>query len=105
MTAHIDAIGNVHGVVEGSDSSLGELLVGSHYDTVVDGGKCVRPGGVVGGGHGVIMCVWCNSCDSLGWCAASVLQRTEGTMVLWMSSLERQLGREWYPKPCTLMIV
>lgn len=39
MTAHIDAIGNVHGVVEGSDSSLGELLVGSHYDTVVDGGK------------------------------------------------------------------
>jgi allantoate deiminase len=39
MTAHIDAIGNVHGVVEGSDPSLGELLVGSHYDTVVDGGK------------------------------------------------------------------
>uniref|UniRef100_A0A383W484 Peptidase M20 dimerisation domain-containing protein n=1 Tax=Tetradesmus obliquus TaxID=3088 RepID=A0A383W484_TETOB len=39
MTAYIDAIGNVHGVVEGSNPELGELLVGSHYDTVVDGGK------------------------------------------------------------------
>ncbi|KAF6265504.1 hypothetical protein COO60DRAFT_959587 [Scenedesmus sp. NREL 46B-D3] len=39
MTAYIDAIGNVHGVVEGSQPQLGELLVGSHYDTVVDGGK------------------------------------------------------------------
>lgn len=39
MSAYIDAIGNVHGVVEGSNPELGELLVGSHYDTVVDGGK------------------------------------------------------------------
>ncbi|KAF8066302.1 hypothetical protein HT031_002625 [Scenedesmus sp. PABB004] len=39
MTAHIDVMGNVHGVVEGSNPELGELLVGSHYDTVVDGGK------------------------------------------------------------------
>lgn len=39
LTAHIDAMGNVHGVLQGSNPELGELLLGSHYDTVVDGGK------------------------------------------------------------------
>lgn len=39
MTAHIDIMGNVHGIVEGTQPEVGELVVGSHYDTVVDGGK------------------------------------------------------------------
>eukprot|EP00878_Enallax_costatus_P027479 GHUV01029596.1.p1 GENE.GHUV01029596.1~~GHUV01029596.1.p1 ORF type:complete len:398 (+),score=87.14 GHUV01029596.1:174-1367(+) len=39
MTAYIDVLGNVHGIVEGTEPELGELVVGSHYDTVVDGGK------------------------------------------------------------------
>jgi allantoate deiminase len=39
MASHIDALGNVHGVISGSDPARGELVVGSHYDTVVDAGK------------------------------------------------------------------
>lgn len=39
MTAYIDVMGNVHGIVEGTQPELGKLVVGSHYDTVVDGGK------------------------------------------------------------------
>ncbi len=41
MTAYIDVMGNVHGVIEGTQPELGELMVGSHYDTVVDGGRRV----------------------------------------------------------------
>jgi len=36
---HIDAVGNVVGVYEGSDPAAPRLLTGSHYDTVRNGGK------------------------------------------------------------------
>ena len=36
---HIDAVGNVVGVYEGSDPRAPRLLTGSHYDTVRNGGK------------------------------------------------------------------
>ncbi|MFO1295420.1 MAG: 2-oxo-4-hydroxy-4-carboxy-5-ureidoimidazoline decarboxylase [Rubrivivax sp.] len=36
---HIDAVGNVVGVYEGSDAKAPRLLTGSHYDTVRNGGR------------------------------------------------------------------
>ncbi|MBI5255474.1 MAG: 2-oxo-4-hydroxy-4-carboxy-5-ureidoimidazoline decarboxylase [Burkholderiales bacterium] len=36
---HIDAVGNVVGLYEGSDPAAPRLLTGSHYDTVRNGGK------------------------------------------------------------------
>jgi len=36
---HVDAVGNVVGVYEGSDPAAPRLLTGSHYDTVRNGGK------------------------------------------------------------------
>ena len=36
---HIDAVGNVVGVYQGSDPAARRLLTGSHYDTVRNGGK------------------------------------------------------------------
>ncbi|MBL8340288.1 MAG: 2-oxo-4-hydroxy-4-carboxy-5-ureidoimidazoline decarboxylase [Rubrivivax sp.] len=38
-SVHIDAVGNVVGVYEGSDRAAPRLLTGSHYDTVRNGGK------------------------------------------------------------------
>ncbi len=39
MLSWIDAVGNVHGYVNGTDPYAPEVLIGSHYDTVVDAGK------------------------------------------------------------------
>ncbi len=39
LTAHIDAVGNVVGVLATEDPDARHLLTGSHYDTVLDGGK------------------------------------------------------------------
>lgn len=39
MESWIDAVGNVHGRVNGSHPEAPALLLGSHYDTVLDGGK------------------------------------------------------------------
>jgi len=39
LTVHIDAVGNVVGRLQGSDSSSRRVLTGSHYDTVVNAGK------------------------------------------------------------------
>lgn len=39
MESWIDAVGNVHGQLQGSDPSLPLLVIGSHYDTVLDAGK------------------------------------------------------------------
>ncbi len=36
---HIDAVGNVVGIYNGSDAGAKRLLTGSHYDTVRNGGK------------------------------------------------------------------
>lgn len=40
METWVDNIGNVHGRVGGINSSAAVLLIGSHYDTVIDGGRC-----------------------------------------------------------------
>ena len=39
MSAHIDAVGNVVGRYAAHDPAAKTLVTGSHYDTVVDGGK------------------------------------------------------------------
>ncbi len=38
MWSWVDVLGNVHGRLNGTDPSLKEVLVGSHYDSVVDAG-------------------------------------------------------------------
>jgi allantoate deiminase len=47
MDAHIDAIGNVCGRYEGASPGLPCLMLGSHYDTVVDAGKWDGPLGLI----------------------------------------------------------
>lgn len=49
MRTWADQISNVHGVVEGMDPKAPAILVGSHYDTVVDGGKYDGALGIVAG--------------------------------------------------------
>ena len=39
MRTWVDNIANVHGRVDGRNSKAPVLVLGSHYDTVVDGGK------------------------------------------------------------------
>jgi allantoate deiminase/N-carbamoyl-L-amino-acid hydrolase len=39
LAAHIDAVGNVVGLLEGVDRGSRRLLTGSHYDTVINAGK------------------------------------------------------------------
>ena len=39
MEAWVDVVGNVHGRLNGSDPSLPALILGSHYDTVLDAGR------------------------------------------------------------------
>jgi allantoate deiminase/N-carbamoyl-L-amino-acid hydrolase len=38
LDTHIDAVGNVIGVLAAEDETAGHLLTGSHYDTVIDAG-------------------------------------------------------------------
>lgn len=45
----IDSVGNVHGVLEGEDSGAQEIIIGSHYDTVKQGGLFDGLMGVVAG--------------------------------------------------------
>src|SRR5215831_18201667 len=47
MRAHLDAIGNVCGRYEGDRPGLPCLMLGSHYDTVVDAGKWDGPLGLL----------------------------------------------------------
>lgn len=47
MSAHMDAIGNVCGRCEGERDGLPALMLGSHYDTVVDAGKWDGPLGLI----------------------------------------------------------
>ena len=44
MDSWVDAVGNVHGRLNGSDPSLPALFLGSHYDTVLDAGRLVWSG-------------------------------------------------------------
>jgi allantoate deiminase len=39
MESWIDVVGNVHGRIGGAFYAAPELVMGSHYDTVLDGGK------------------------------------------------------------------
>lgn len=39
MTTWQDDVANVHGRVPGTQEGAKEIVAGSHYDTVVDGGK------------------------------------------------------------------
>lgn len=48
LTIHIDAIGNIFGRLEGSDSHAPAVSAGSHLDTVIHGGKYDGPVGVIG---------------------------------------------------------
>ena len=49
LTCRVDAAGNLIGRREGTDSSRGTILVGSHSDTVPDGGRFDGPAGVIAG--------------------------------------------------------
>lgn len=49
MASWIDAVGNVHGYAGAWDGSAPEILVGSHYDTVVDGGAYDGALGIIAG--------------------------------------------------------
>lgn len=44
-----DAVGNVHGRVDGPDPEAPALLVGSHYDTVYDAGQYDGAMGIIVG--------------------------------------------------------
>ncbi|MGZ3217019.1 Zn-dependent hydrolase [Paracoccus sp. T5] len=44
-----DAVGNIFGRIEGSDPELAPILVGSHLDSVPNGGRFDGPAGVVAG--------------------------------------------------------
>src|ERR671919_1586053 len=48
LKIQIDAIGNIFGRFEGSDSKAPAVLVGSHLDTVLHGGKFDGTMGVIG---------------------------------------------------------
>jgi len=49
MRTWVDAVGNVHGRIDGSDPTAKVLLVGSHLDTVRDAGKYDGALGVIVG--------------------------------------------------------
>lgn len=49
LRSWIDSVGNVHGVLECGDPSTQEILIGSHYDTVKQGGLFDGLMGVVAG--------------------------------------------------------
>jgi beta-ureidopropionase / N-carbamoyl-L-amino-acid hydrolase len=48
LTIHIDRIGNIFGRLNGNDSKAPAVLVGSHLDTVLHGGKFDGTMGVIG---------------------------------------------------------
>lgn len=39
LDSWVDVIGNIHGRINGSNPDAPSVVVGSHYDTVHDGGK------------------------------------------------------------------
>lgn len=49
MTTYRDSVGNIHGVLPATEKSAGTLYVGSHLDTVCDGGLYDGALGVVAG--------------------------------------------------------
>ena len=51
MRTWMDHVGNVHGRVDGANASAPALLLGSHYDTVLDAGKFDGALGIIVGAH------------------------------------------------------
>lgn len=49
LTVREDAVGNLFGRLEGRNPSLAPILVGSHFDSVPNGGKFDGPAGVITG--------------------------------------------------------
>ena len=49
MESYVDTAGNVHGILKGTDPESGEILVGSHLDTVKEGGMFDGVLGLVAG--------------------------------------------------------
>ena len=49
MRTWADAMANVHGRVKGADADSPAIIIGSHYDTVVDGGKYDGALGIIAG--------------------------------------------------------
>lgn len=49
MKTHIDCVGNVRGRLEGEDQNAQTIMIGSHYDSVKNGGKFDGIAGVVCG--------------------------------------------------------
>ena len=49
METYVDAVGNVHGILKGTNPDAGEILVGSHLDTVKEGGMFDGLLGIVAG--------------------------------------------------------
>ncbi|RMC30565.1 Zn-dependent hydrolase [Paracoccus alkanivorans] len=49
LTVREDAVGNLFGRLEGRNPSLAPILVGSHFDSVPNGGKFDGPAGVIAG--------------------------------------------------------
>lgn len=49
MMAFIDSVGNVHGILKGKDNRKGTLMIGSHLDTVKEGGLFDGAYGVIAG--------------------------------------------------------
>lgn len=49
LTVREDAVGNLFGRLEGRDPQLAPILVGSHFDSVPNGGKFDGPAGVITG--------------------------------------------------------
>ena len=49
LTVREDAVGNLWGRLEGRDPTLAPVLIGSHFDSVPNGGRFDGPAGVVAG--------------------------------------------------------
>lgn len=49
LTVREDAVGNIFGRLEGRDPELAPIIVGSHFDSVPNGGKFDGPAGVITG--------------------------------------------------------
>ena len=82
MHTWVDNLGNVHGRVEGKEEDAPTLFIGSHYDTVVDGGKYDGALGVVAGISAVktllldVSTLHCVCCQQLmgGSCSVNQLE-------------------------------
>lgn len=48
LTTRTDGVGNIIGVYHGADSTLPKVVIGSHIDSVIEGGKFDGPLGVLG---------------------------------------------------------